>query len=166
MSMLVVASEDEKALPPPGEDEGAKGVGNEGVKRAEAVDHQSTAVGDGGGDKKPVGIEGGVGEGEESYYPDEQYADCNQETYGGGQQQYNEEYYYEHDYAKEVEEYLTACYSTKAISWKCVRSPQCLSEGDALREIDASQLVRSDPFVLVHGDVVANMDLLSVHLMR
>ena len=109
MSMLVVASEDEKALPPPGEDEGVSGVGNEGVKRGEAVGHQSTAVGDGGGDKKLVGIEGGVGEGEESYYPDEQYADCNQETYGGGQQQYNEEYYYEHDYAKEVEEYKVYC---------------------------------------------------------
>ena len=31
--------------------------------------------------------------------------------------------------------------------------------GDALRELDAQNQVRSDPFVLVSGDVVSNVDL-------
>lgn len=41
----------------------------------------------------------------------------------------------------------------------CVSSPSCLTAGDALREIDRQQLVRSNPFVLMSGDVVANVDL-------
>ncbi|KAK1932361.1 putative translation initiation factor eIF-2B subunit epsilon [Phytophthora citrophthora] len=41
----------------------------------------------------------------------------------------------------------------------CVSSPSCLTAGDALREIDRRQLVQSNPFVLMSGDVVANVDL-------
>jgi translation initiation factor eIF-2B subunit epsilon len=36
------------------------------------------------------------------------------------------------------------------------------SAGDALREIEGMGIIRSDPFVLVSGDVVSNMDLKSV----
>ncbi|KAI9913694.1 hypothetical protein PsorP6_006157 [Peronosclerospora sorghi] len=41
----------------------------------------------------------------------------------------------------------------------CVNSPSCLTAGDALRELDRRQLVQSNPFVLISGDVVANVDL-------
>uniref|UniRef100_M4B7H9 Translation initiation factor eIF2B subunit epsilon n=1 Tax=Hyaloperonospora arabidopsidis (strain Emoy2) TaxID=559515 RepID=M4B7H9_HYAAE len=41
----------------------------------------------------------------------------------------------------------------------CVSSPTCLTAGDALRELDRCQLVQSNPFVLISGDVVANVDL-------
>ncbi|OWZ21160.1 Translation initiation factor eIF-2B subunit epsilon [Phytophthora megakarya] len=41
----------------------------------------------------------------------------------------------------------------------CVSSPSCLTAGDALRELDRRQLVQSNPFVLMSGDVVANVDL-------
>lgn len=35
----------------------------------------------------------------------------------------------------------------------------CHSPGDALRELDGLGKVRSDPFILINGDVVSNMDL-------
>ncbi|KAE9341133.1 putative translation initiation factor eIF-2B subunit epsilon [Phytophthora fragariae] len=41
----------------------------------------------------------------------------------------------------------------------CVSSPSCLTAGDALRELDRRQLVQSNPFVLMSGDAVANVDL-------
>eukprot|EP00606_Chrysophyceae_sp_TOSAG23-5_P000126 GSChrysophyteH2.ASY1.ANO1.1599.1 assembled CDS len=41
----------------------------------------------------------------------------------------------------------------------CMPMPACLSAGDALRELDSLGCVRSDPFVLISGDVVSNMDL-------
>jgi translation initiation factor eIF-2B subunit epsilon len=44
---------------------------------------------------------------------------------------------------------------------RCVSSPTCLTAGDALREIDRLQLVQSNPFILMSGDVVANVDLVA-----
>jgi translation initiation factor eIF-2B subunit epsilon len=54
----------------------------------------------------------------------------------------------------------------KASIWKDVPNltihvvvgPDCVSAGDALREIDARQLIKDD-FVLVNGDVISNMKL-------
>jgi len=40
-----------------------------------------------------------------------------------------------------------------------IQSSSCLSAGDALRELDQRQLIRSDPFVLISGDVISNMSL-------
>jgi len=40
-------------------------------------------------------------------------------------------------------------------------SDSCLSLGDALRDIEAKSIIRSD-FVLVHGDLVANVKLVSI----
>jgi translation initiation factor eIF-2B subunit epsilon len=40
-------------------------------------------------------------------------------------------------------------------------SSSCVSEGDALRELDAMNIVRSDPFILIQGGVVANINLKS-----
>jgi hypothetical protein len=45
------------------------------------------------------------------------------------------------------------------ISVRCIFSRSCLSQGDALRELDVMGVVRSDPFVLINGDVISNMDL-------
>mmetsp|Transcript_1218 Transcript_1218/g.1986 ORF Transcript_1218/g.1986 Transcript_1218/m.1986 type:complete len:748 (-) Transcript_1218:122-2365(-) len=42
---------------------------------------------------------------------------------------------------------------------KCIYSRSCLSQGDALRELDAMGIIRSDPFILINGDVVSNMNL-------
>lgn len=42
------------------------------------------------------------------------------------------------------------------------RSDTCTSAGDALREIDGRGLIHSDPFVLVSGDVISNMNLKQV----
>eukprot|EP00605_Chrysophyceae_sp_TOSAG23-4_P001136 GSChrysophyteH1.ASY1.ANO1.1242.1 assembled CDS len=45
------------------------------------------------------------------------------------------------------------------ITVKCMPMPSCLSAGDALRELDTLGCIRSDPFVLISGDVISNMDL-------
>ena len=64
-------------------------------------------------------------------------------------------------HADQIEEYVNV---RKAGNWPenisvhCVRM-SCLSAGDALRELDTRNLVRSDPFILISGDVVSNMDL-------
>ena len=48
------------------------------------------------------------------------------------------------------------------MSVKTVASGRTSSAGEALREIDNSNLVTSEPFVLISGDVVCNIDLASV----
>lgn len=45
-----------------------------------------------------------------------------------------------------------------AISVQVIVSTTCKSAGEALREIDVKDMIKSD-FVLVSGDVVSNMDL-------
>lgn len=45
------------------------------------------------------------------------------------------------------------------LSIKCILSSSCGSVGDALREIDSRGEIRSDPFILVSGDVVSNVNL-------
>lgn len=45
------------------------------------------------------------------------------------------------------------------ITIRCIFSKSCLSQGDALRELDVMGLIRSDPFILINGDVISNMDL-------
>ena len=45
------------------------------------------------------------------------------------------------------------------VTVKCIFSRACLSQGDALRELDALGVIRSDPFILINGDVISNMDL-------
>ena len=37
-----------------------------------------------------------------------------------------------------------------------------VSVGDALRDINSRTLIKSNPFILVRGDIVANFDLQSV----
>lgn len=45
---------------------------------------------------------------------------------------------------------------------RVVSSGAAMSAGDALRELDSMGCVRSDPFVLITGDVVSNMNLSTV----
>ena len=58
-----------------------------------------------------------------------------------------------------IENYISKSKWPSLISIKCVTDPSCTSAGDALRELDKMNIVRSDPFVLVSGDIVSNMNL-------
>lgn len=46
-----------------------------------------------------------------------------------------------------------------ALQVTVVRDPSLTNAGDALRELDKRNLVQSDPFLLLRGDVVTNVDL-------
>ena len=61
--------------------------------------------------------------------------------------------------AKMVREYLSTSKWNTILSVRCITSSACMSPGDALRELDTMGIVRSDPFVLISGDVVSNMNL-------
>ena len=61
--------------------------------------------------------------------------------------------------AEKIEEYVNSSQWSSLVSVRCITSSNCLSAGDALRELDALGEVRSDPFILISGDVVANLDL-------
>jgi translation initiation factor eIF-2B subunit epsilon len=65
-------------------------------------------------------------------------------------------------HAKLVQKFVDNLVSTKNVAVRCIPMPGCRSAGDALRELDTLGLVRSDPFVLISGDVVANIDLKKV----
>ena len=58
-----------------------------------------------------------------------------------------------------LQEYIESKPWPPSVTVQCISSSTCLSAGDALREIDAMGIVRSDPFVLINGDVVSNMQL-------
>jgi translation initiation factor eIF-2B subunit epsilon len=62
-------------------------------------------------------------------------------------------------YGNLIEEYINNSKWSSIISIKCVCQPTCGSAGDALRELDSLNIVRSDPFILISGDVVSNMNL-------
>ncbi|KAJ0396839.1 hypothetical protein P43SY_001786 [Pythium insidiosum] len=60
----------------------------------------------------------------------------------------------------EIERFLaTESVVARRVHVRCVYSATTVTAGDALREIDRQQLIQSDPFVLVSGDVVANVAL-------
>ncbi len=58
-----------------------------------------------------------------------------------------------------MEEYLNKSRWIHIVSIKCISSHTCTSAGDALREMDAMNIIRSDPFILISGDVIANINL-------
>ncbi|RLN64471.1 hypothetical protein BBP00_00003443 [Phytophthora kernoviae] len=63
-------------------------------------------------------------------------------------------------YAEEVERFIEKeSQVARRLVVTCVNSPSCVTAGDALRELDHRQLVQSNPFILMTGDVVANVDL-------
>lgn len=58
-----------------------------------------------------------------------------------------------------VQMYVSSKQWPSTITVRCISSVSCLSAGDALRELDSLGLIRSDPFILISGDVISNMDL-------
>lgn len=62
-------------------------------------------------------------------------------------------------HADMIENYISKSKWPSLISIKCVTDSSCASAGDALRELDKMNIVRSDPFILVSGDIVSNMNL-------
>eukprot|EP00590_Aulacoseira_subarctica_P000096 CAMPEP_0172438288 /NCGR_PEP_ID=MMETSP1064-20121228/72719_1 /TAXON_ID=202472 /ORGANISM="Aulacoseira subarctica , Strain CCAP 1002/5" /LENGTH=752 /DNA_ID=CAMNT_0013186835 /DNA_START=95 /DNA_END=2353 /DNA_ORIENTATION=+ len=61
--------------------------------------------------------------------------------------------------ADEVERYVFQSSWSNVLQVHCVKDATCATPGDALRELDKRGLVRSDPFVLMSGDVITNVDL-------
>ena len=61
--------------------------------------------------------------------------------------------------ADKLQEYVDSAKWSRGLKVNCIQMASCLSAGDALRELDSQGLIRSDPFVLISGDVVSNMDL-------
>ncbi|KAG5182444.1 nucleotide-diphospho-sugar transferase [Tribonema minus] len=66
------------------------------------------------------------------------------------------------NHAQQLSEYLSAGAWGDGMEVRCVTSTNCLSAGDALRELDQMGIVHGDPFVLIHGDVVSTVDLKAV----
>jgi translation initiation factor eIF-2B subunit epsilon len=62
-------------------------------------------------------------------------------------------------HAELLQEYIKGKKWPSSITVTCLSSSACLSAGDALREIDSMGVIRSDPFILISGDVVSNMNL-------
>eukprot|EP00981_Chlorochromonas_danica_P012587 scaffold5178_cov229-Ochromonas_danica.AAC.3 len=62
-------------------------------------------------------------------------------------------------HADKVEKYVKERRWNHTVTIRCISSPNCQSAGDALRELDAMNIIRSDPFILISGDVVSNLDL-------
>ena len=63
-------------------------------------------------------------------------------------------------HAKQLQHYVDKISKwPKSVTVHCMAMPSCLSAGDALRELDSLGLIRSDPFVLISGDVISNMNV-------
>ncbi|OQR91949.1 translation initiation factor eIF-2B subunit epsilon [Achlya hypogyna] len=62
-------------------------------------------------------------------------------------------------HAQAIEAFLASSVIARTVKTQCILAPTCLTAGDAIRELDRMQLVRSDPFILISGDVVSNMNL-------
>jgi translation initiation factor eIF-2B subunit epsilon len=62
----------------------------------------------------------------------------------------------------DVEEHLSRCKLTGELKVVCLKDASLTNAGDALREVDKKNLVQSNPFILMGGDVVTNVDLTNV----
>jgi translation initiation factor eIF-2B subunit epsilon len=62
-------------------------------------------------------------------------------------------------HASQVQSYVESSSWTSVIKVICVVENSILNAGDALRELDKRGLIRSDPFIMVSGDVVTNVDI-------
>lgn len=58
-----------------------------------------------------------------------------------------------------LQDYINSSKWPSILSVRCVSSSACLSAGDALRELDTLNVIRSDPFILISGDVISNINL-------
>jgi translation initiation factor eIF-2B subunit epsilon len=62
-------------------------------------------------------------------------------------------------HAELIQDFINGLKLPSNLTVKCIFSRACLSQGDALRELDALGVIRSDPFILINGDVISNMNL-------
>jgi len=62
--------------------------------------------------------------------------------------------------AAQVEDYVQKSSWNSYIDVHCIRDSTCMTPGDALRELDKKSLIRSNPFLLMNGDVVTNINIL------
>jgi translation initiation factor eIF-2B subunit epsilon len=62
-------------------------------------------------------------------------------------------------HAEKIQEYVNNSKWPSILTVRCIQSTSCLSAGDALRELDVMNVIRSDPFVLISGDVISNINL-------
>lgn len=58
-----------------------------------------------------------------------------------------------------VKDYVEASGWAQHLKVECVPTLSCTSAGDVMRELDQMGVIESDPFILISGDVVANIDL-------
>lgn len=58
-----------------------------------------------------------------------------------------------------IQEFIDNLSLPSNISIRCIFSRSCLSQGDALRELDSMGIIRSDPFILIQGDIISNINL-------
>ena len=58
-----------------------------------------------------------------------------------------------------MEKYIAGLHLPTKLTVRCITSSSCLTQGDALREIDSMNVIRSDPFIVINGDVISNMNL-------
>ena len=65
-------------------------------------------------------------------------------------------------HANQYDEYIKNSPKWSSDVVKILSFPKCLNAGDALREIDSLDVVKSDPFILLSGDVVANINLMDI----
>ncbi len=68
-------------------------------------------------------------------------------------------------FAGEVERFLASSKYSSGIGdmvVRAVRHEKCATAGDALREVHTRELLKSEPFVLISGDVVSNVNLAAV----
>jgi translation initiation factor eIF-2B subunit epsilon len=66
------------------------------------------------------------------------------------------------NHAEELAKYISQSKWSNHMDVRCITSGNCLSAGDALRELDQMGIVRCDPFVLISGDVISNIDIRGV----
>lgn len=62
-------------------------------------------------------------------------------------------------HAEMLQAYIKQSKWPDLIAVHCISSTTCSSAGDALRELDSMGVIRSDPFILISGDVISNMNL-------
>jgi len=62
-------------------------------------------------------------------------------------------------HSDQIESHINSHYTNTSIDFKItiIKDSSCTNQGDALRELDKLQIVRSDPFLLVTADVVSNV---------
>ena len=61
-----------------------------------------------------------------------------------------------------VQDYVLRHHKGSSMKIQVVRDSGCTNAGDALRELDKRNLIQSNPFILMSGDIITNVNLSSV----